>query len=106
MEKLCDRTSTILPLPSSPHWAPTTTAVLPRFTGNAHSSPVTVFRRLKYTWEIWTGKFLLLIDFNREVTLSAVLRDQSKVMGTAQLPSRETFPAKIVIRASDPSNSI
>src|SRR5712675_1978575 len=44
MEKLCDRTSTILPLPSSPHWAPTITAVLPRFTRNAHSSPVVVFR--------------------------------------------------------------
>src|SRR2546426_7962779 len=29
MEKFSDRTSTILPLPSSPHWAPTMTAVLP-----------------------------------------------------------------------------
>src|SRR5258708_5981629 len=29
MEKFSERTSTILPLPSSPHWAPTITAVLP-----------------------------------------------------------------------------
>src|SRR5882724_7043897 len=31
MEKFSERTSTILPLPSSPHWAPTMTAVLPFF---------------------------------------------------------------------------
>src|SRR5215469_1503444 len=30
-EKFSDSTSTILPLPSSPHWAPTITAVLPFF---------------------------------------------------------------------------
>src|ERR1700733_10045597 len=31
MVKFSDRTSTIFPLPSSPHWAPTITAVLPFF---------------------------------------------------------------------------
>src|SRR5579859_7478457 len=64
MEKLRERTSTILPLPSSPHWAPTMTAVLPRFTGNAHSSPVTIF-----AVQMILGKgreSLLLKDFNRE----------------------------------------
>src|SRR5271166_4564163 len=36
-----ERTSTILPLPSSPHWAPTTTAVLPIFNLLLHlQSPV------------------------------------------------------------------
>src|SRR5271154_3144192 len=31
MEKFSDRTSTIFPLPSSPHWAPTMTAAFPFF---------------------------------------------------------------------------
>ena len=31
VEKFSDSTSTIFPLPSSPHWAPTITAVLPFF---------------------------------------------------------------------------
>src|SRR5207245_9596666 len=35
MEKFSERTSTILPLPSSPHCAPTMTAVLPFFKFNS-----------------------------------------------------------------------
>src|SRR5581483_8362332 len=66
MEKLCESTSTILPLPSSPHWAPTITAVLPRFTSIAHSSPAGFSRDQKNNPGKSGRESLLLRDFNRE----------------------------------------
>src|SRR6185437_3680517 len=44
-EKRPERTSTILPLPSSPHWAPRTTAVFARISTHFHLFPPPHMRR-------------------------------------------------------------
>src|SRR6267142_1158766 len=63
MEKFSERTSTILPLPSSPHWAPTMTAVLPRFTFT-HSSPAVRFHGVLIVFLVYrTGNIRLPMDF-------------------------------------------
>ncbi|HEX3155065.1 MAG TPA: hypothetical protein VHV32_10590, partial [Candidatus Angelobacter sp.] len=72
-------------------WAPTITAVLPRFTGNTHSSPVLFSQTENNPGKSETGKFLLPIDFNREFAHSAEGGSMSKIASFASAISAGTI---------------
>src|SRR5438477_33242 len=89
MEKFSDRTSTILPLPSSPHWAPTMTAVLPflkcrlrnaqtapsfRERAHAHSSPQ---RTALSDYRDMGSRNLLRIRFSGEESAPSICHSES-----------------------------